>query len=80
MVNKFLFILFLLYLTSSKILEINPNVIIKDLEINIGQELFYKVFINKLSPSSSYKIIVHYLGPVIHINLDRSRISNKYNL
>ena len=64
MEKKIIFLFFLFYVSYSKVLEISPNIILSKQEINIGQELFYQVNVNKLSPSSSYKIIVHYLGPV----------------
>ena len=46
--------------------ELIPNIVIRNQLIKPSNEKFYIVKVDKLMQNSYYKIMVHYLGPVIY--------------
>ena len=63
--NLFFYIIFIT--NCLNIEELIPNIIVRNQHIKPKNEKFYKVNVNQLMPNNYYKIMIHYLGPVLDI-------------
>lgn len=59
---KIFFFLYLVYINSFKIPELLPNTIMRAQKLS--DEKFYMLKTDNLLPFTSYKIMIHYVGPV----------------